>query len=154
MQFPQLSSEVEGEQNITEMTAGCEMHHTFRLSSFRLLTVEVWVQLSYGIWGGRSGCGVSFWPITSVCPCQLSFNQCYIIHSSVIKGMDNGLVTGGNSAETRAQSRHEGMTVRWKQPTDSSWNMLRRQNNFGLRIIRGITQLCLYPTSCMNVGEV
>jgi hypothetical protein len=47
--FPQLSSEVEREQNITEIRAACETQHTFLLSSFRLLTVEVWVQISYGI---------------------------------------------------------------------------------------------------------
>jgi hypothetical protein len=152
MQYPQLSSEVEREQNKTEMTAVCEMHHTFLLSSIRLLTVEVWVQLPYGIWIGRSACGVSFWPITSVCPCQLSFNHYYIIHPSVIKGMDNGLVTGGNSAETRAQSRHKGMTVRWTQPTNSSWNMIRRQNNFSFGIIGGhytVMPVALHSYACI-----
>jgi len=39
--------------------------------------------------------------------------------------MATGLVAGGNSAETQAQSRHNGMTIRWKHPTNSSWNMLR-----------------------------
>ena len=48
-----------------------------------------------------------------------------VIHPSVIKGRDMGRVTGGNSAETRTQPRHKGMTIRWKQPTNSSWNMLR-----------------------------
>jgi len=96
---------------------------------------------------------ISFWPITSVVPCQLSINHCYIIHSSVIKGMGTGFVTGGNSAAT-GPSRHEGMTIRWKQPTNSSWNTLRLSNNFSFSIFRDITQLCLYPTSSMTVGEV
>jgi len=130
------------------------MHHTFLLSSFRLLTVDVWVQLSWDmmrtkwLWGKL---------LTDHFCCPLSVIIQSLLHNSFICHQRDGHRARywWGTPQGRAQSRrHTGMTIRWKQPTNSSWNMLRLSNNFSFCIIRDITQLCLYPTSCTNAGEV